>query len=121
MEMDELMGKKKNVHPELLLTNEKVHIPERQSEALDKEPEEILQTENEENTEIETPRRRKKRQVNKRKLCAEMIRQDKRKYYEERLNLEKEKIEVLKKRNELLEERNHILEKINCRNCVTHY
>lgn len=117
-----IFGKKKNVHPEILLDAEKVDsvIDETPEFIETQEPETALKV----NTEV-TPKSKSSlgssltgsRRVRAIKTSTmEKLRQDKKAYFDAKLELEREKLQELKHRNALIAERNEILKNFKC-NC----
>lgn len=111
--MEDIYGKKKNVHPEILLGSEDVDMQELcpaeetvESESLEKNvsPEKV--------TPSVTPK--VKKVTKRRPLTIEKMRFDRKAFYDEKLKLDREKLIEMKRRNNLIEERNAILNKIKC-------
>lgn len=133
-EMNEILGKKKNVCPEILLSSTSVSYSNSSTVKENSEPCENSR-ENLENSETVNTNSTQKAQckvmksrITGKKLknsdTLERIRLDRQKYHEQRLNferekyekclkLETEKLEIEKKRNELLEENNKIVQERN--------
>lgn len=114
-----IFGKKKNIHPEILLDSQKVDTQELSEERQDKahqDPQEIAQEKQEiaPRTKLKvisstiTPRS----SITKRTSSLEKCRQN---FYTEKLQIEKLKLEELKKRNALIAERNEILRDFKCK------
>ncbi|CAG9770073.1 unnamed protein product [Ceutorhynchus assimilis] len=138
-EMEEVLGKKRNVHPELLLSsntkddleheldtkenNEPIEKPPKLVRPLEPEsPQELEGAEN-----INQPGTKQNEEMPKRKplrsnifrkkaSTMEKMRLDRKIYYDEKLVIEKKKIEQMERRNQLIEERNSILRENKC-NC----
>lgn len=122
MEMVEIFGKKKNIHPEILLDSNTI------DSSIEMTCEEELFIESKTATQqleitpkvIETPKAssvasRRLRPTAK-KSAVEKARQDRKDYYEAKLQIEREKLEEMKRRNNLISERNQILKDFKC-NC----
>ncbi|KAJ8968847.1 hypothetical protein NQ314_002062 [Rhamnusium bicolor] len=111
-EMDAIFKKKKNIHPEILLSNESEdHLPEVHN---------ITEVETPETTQVvtETPKRSRCSAVLNRNKILENMRKDRVEYQKQRLQIEQEKLEIqkqkleqIKKRNKLIEERNDLLKR----------
>lgn len=139
-EMDEIYGKKRNINPELLLDTDTVHIPKPIDQISSEQGtnQEITVSSGHEDQEREdvcgtsssylswapklTPKSRRNK-VQTRNNTLELMRQNKNKYYEEiikiqrdKLAIEKQRLEVMKvrtkerqRKDDLIEERNKIL------------
>lgn len=124
-QMEKFFGKKKSVHPELLLGSDTHHIP---NEVRRTEETEISNKENTSEqhkdistTEKKTPTENAAKELQKRRRILakkasllESIRQDRKEYYESKVAIETQKLEEIRKRNKLIEERNNILKEQNC-------
>lgn len=114
-EMDKIFQKKRNVHPEILLSSETI-TPTTEIRQIVAPA--VLPSTSSENLgdtiEMNTPKKRRNLLANRHRLL-ESIRQDKREYQKarleiarERIQIEKQKLEEMKKRNQLIEERNRL-------------
>lgn len=122
-EMEAILGRKKSIHPELLLSSDTVHhfesIPLSEKSELMSLPscakvnenlKESVTHENNENENMKSATTKLKSKVNARKRSyLELIRADRKAFSEEKLVIEKEKLAELKRKNKLVEERNIIL------------
>lgn len=118
-EMEEILGKKKNLFPELILNTATVHVPQNvnKENVINIEEDENLDvvedtfTNRNKKTKTATPTKRKNRMG-----ILEKIRNDRLQYYDKRLKIEEEKVNQLKLRNEYIKERNEILKdkSVNC-------
>ncbi|KAK5642889.1 hypothetical protein RI129_003155 [Pyrocoelia pectoralis] len=137
-EMDEIFGKKRNIHPELLLSSDSIHvIPtnvesvtesiESNADKLKTMPEELgglqpgttFPTESkfiEKNKTAATSVNSRRKQTQSRNCTLQLIRHDKNLHHKEmisihkeRLEIEKQKLEERQTRNQLIKERNEIL------------
>lgn len=123
-EMEEVLEKKKNVHPELLLASNTIMEQPREQQ-INEENGQIKQKNLNEGGENNQPDKigaissiqpSKSKIVKKKMSTMEKMRLDRKAYYEERLTIERKKIELMEKRNKLIEERNNILKEkqFNC-------
>lgn len=122
-EMDKIFEKKKSMNPELLLSNEDIHVintnPEVQQVTTQAsnsvtDAQDVSERECEGN-DTNFQKNRNTRKI--KKTTAQLIREDHKQYYCERLKLEREKINEIKRRNDLIEQRNTILKEKNCKCC----
>ena len=96
-EMEKICGKKKNLHPELLLDSSTVHIPDNNEEDLPStshiHPESPIDLEKE-----NKPHKVKRRQQIKKKRLSyqEELRNDRKNYYDKKLKLE-ERLEIFER------------------------
>lgn len=109
-EMEDIFQKKKNIHPEIVLSSEtldyNLNVTNKSSE-----PEEIIEQAHHSPSSSKSPRRKKITMT--RNEILDQIRKDRYAYQQERCQIEREKLEVkkqmvteLKRRNDLVEERN---------------
>ncbi|KAL1488729.1 hypothetical protein ABEB36_014528 [Hypothenemus hampei] len=121
-EMDEVYGKKKNVHPTLLLESETINIPSDENFKKGNVESDVVNgadlstpstskgVRNEERGEIV-----RKRNVKKKKTILEKLREDKLNYQKERMELFRKSYEriiaLLEEKNDIERERNEILKK----------
>lgn len=121
-EMAEIFGKKRNIHPEILLSSDAVIMPKISSA----EPVEtaVIATEIQEpstskhdstETHKNILKKNKSRLLNKNNIL-ESMRKDRLEYQKQRVKMEKEKLEIekeklqaLKRRNQLIEDRNKLM------------
>ncbi|XP_072380299.1 uncharacterized protein [Diabrotica undecimpunctata] len=92
-ELDEIFGQKRNVNPELLLSNETV------AHHIDKKPEDV--TTAKASVLSSTPqslKRKREKPVSRNNILQKMC-EDKKEYYTEMLKIHKEKLEVMKEKN----------------------
>lgn len=119
-EMNDILGKKNNVFPELLLSTDTIiHLQDEQN-ASACEQAEILKDSNTEVTTNSTMPKRRNRKF-KRKLKSdtlEEMRKDRQEYYEKRLKLETEKLLIeyekllgKKAKNDLIKDKDELLSK----------
>lgn len=110
-EMNKIFGTKRNIHPVLVLSNEvntdnmetetsKNENPQLEQRSLEPKEERMIVKQN-------VPRKKKK-------SVMELMREDRKLYFEQRLQIEKEKLQEAKRRNDLIEQRNNILRERNC-------
>ncbi|KAJ8941173.1 hypothetical protein NQ314_010472 [Rhamnusium bicolor] len=109
-----LFLRRKNIHPEILLSNESVdHLPE-----VHNITEVVVETPETTQVVTETPKRSRCSAVLNRNKILENMRKDRVEYQKQRLQIEQEKLEIqkqkleqIKKRNKLIEERNDLLKR----------
>lgn len=126
--MEEIFGKKRNIHPELLLSNNQIDNLVDYKNTNNQEENcsyEDVSDQNRNNDSLSIGIKKikqlsapNKRQVIQKKQVPiiEKMRIDRKTYYEEKLKIEMMKLEEVKKRNRLIEERNLILREKKC-NC----
>lgn len=125
--MEEILGRKKNIHPEILLTsntydenlldNTTFHEEEMENDMLSIQ----METTTNEPAVIHakpTSKPTKSRIFKQKQSTMEKIRLDRKAYFDRRLELECQKIELLKERNKILEEKNRILKENNMSNSL---
>ena len=118
--MGDIFGRKKSIHPELLLSsetlNETLHVTEPQIEIVyDKSPGETSELLTDTlRVKIKEFTSRKSEIAEKQMSVFEKMQIDRKHYYDERLEIEKQKLEEIKKRNKLIQERNEIMKAVHC-------
>ncbi|KAL1509937.1 hypothetical protein ABEB36_004601 [Hypothenemus hampei] len=111
--MNNILGKKKNVHPELLLSSTTIDPMPISSDIDEGETTPIASSEIKSKSQ-EVPKKSEKKYQNrtlKSNLLRE-IREDRRQYYKKRLEQEDQKLQQKVKENKILEEKNQILKEI---------
>lgn len=124
--MNSILGRKKNIHPVLLLSSDTINAPSTSSatdveDAIDIENINAAQMKNQEQTETVESTVLKRKAVNVTKFPTENkrlksnilreIRNDRKEYYRKRLDLEEKKLSEKVKKNDFLEQCTVLLEK----------
>ena len=118
--MGDIFGRKKSIHPELLLSsetlNETLHVTEPQIEIVyDKSPGETSEMLTDTpSVKIKKFTSRKSEIAKRKRSVLENMQIHKKHYYDQRLEIEKQKLEEIKKRNKLIQERNEIMKVVHC-------
>ena len=111
--LDEILGKKKNIHPTLILDSQTIHSPAILSSNTEKEKENV----EEERRKEHVGEKQRRVNIKKRKTVLEKIRDDKLKYQNDRLEFLKkaheEYMDVLRKKNQIAEEYNKLISENN--------
>lgn len=120
-ELENILGRKKNIFPELLLKsntinlpplNEEVHLENGENHLNVAEAEVHKEYTSKPSTSATSAKNKRFRK--RRVTLLESLNSDRKKYYEERIAVEKQKVEQMKIRNELIMERNAILKEKRC-------
>lgn len=124
-EMEDIMGKRKSIRPELLLSSDTVHHIESiatDNNEITSHPSSLRPDEKAMEESLNSEKECKKvkslqlkTQANtRRRSYLELMRADRKKFNEDKLAIEKEKLTELKRKNTLIEKRNKIIKENKC-------
>ncbi|KAL1487981.1 hypothetical protein ABEB36_015361 [Hypothenemus hampei] len=103
-EMEVILGRKKNIVPQILLETDTINIPDTETNSLSA----TASTSNIPEC-SSTHENKTRKNIKKRLGTLEHMRLDRKTYFDRRIDIEQEKLSELKKRNDILKEKNSIL------------